>query len=86
MKKSAERKEIEAVINSYDSSEYDTEAMRMDAENNNFSPDRADEYRHTEIVANDIANGQFKQARDHCACFGLIYEQQMVANGRDPWK
>jgi len=86
MKKSAERKEIEAVIDSYDSSEYDTEAMRTDAENNNFSPDRADEYRHTEIVANDIVNGQFKQARDHCTRFGLIYEQQMIANGRDPWK
>ena len=74
------------LIETFDADQYDVEAMKTDDAHNNFSPERADEYRHAEIVATDIANGQFKQARDHCARFGLIYEQEMIANGRDPWK
>ena len=80
------REDFTELIDSYDSSAYDTEAMRFDASNNNFSPDRAEEYRYTYIVAESIANGQFKQARQQCQQYGLIYEQQMVANGQDPWK
>lgn len=75
-----------ALIDSFDESEYDTDAMRTDAANGNFSPDDAKEYRHEAIVAASIANGQFKQARQQCSRYGLIYEEQMIANGRDPWK
>jgi len=80
------RENFNETIDNYDSSDYDTEAMRTDASNGNFSPERAEEYRHEHIVAESIGNGQFKQAREQCQRYGLIYEQQMIANGRDPWK
>jgi len=80
------RENFDELIETYDSSTYDTEAMRTDASNGNFSPERAEEYRHEHIVAESIGNGQFKQAREQCQRYGLIYEQQMIANGRDPWK
>lgn len=80
------RENFDELIETYDSSTYDTEAMRTDASNGNFSPERAEEYRHEHIVSESIGNGQFKQAREQCQRYGLIYEQQMIANGRDPWK
>lgn len=82
----ARAQEHEEVIAKYDEDTYDTDAMRTDADNGNFSPDRAEEYRHTEIVAASIVNGQLSQARQQCSRYGLIYEEQMSANGRDPWK
>ncbi len=61
-------------IQEYDSSEYDTEAMEIDERNGNFSPERAEEYRHENIVQNSFINGQFTQARQQCRSFGLNYE------------
>ena len=74
----ARAQEHEEVIAKYDESEYDTDAMRTDAANGNFSPDEAEEYRHEAIVAASIVNGQFKQAREQCARFGLKYEDAAV--------
>jgi len=80
------REDFTDLIDTFDPDTYDTEAMRFDASNNNFSPDRAEEYQHTYIVAESIANGQFKQAREQCQRYGLNYEEQAVANGHNPWK
>ena len=74
----AKNQDHAALIDSYDESEYDTDAMRTDAANGNFSPDDAEEYRHEAIVAASIVNGQFKQAREQCARFGLKYEDAAV--------
>lgn len=80
------RENFDRLIEKYDSDAYDTEAMQTDARNGNFSPERAEEYRHEYIVAESIGNGQFEQAREQCSRYGLIYEEQMIANGRNPWK
>lgn len=63
-------------IEAFDSDHYDTEAMHLDDRHGNFSPDRAEEYRHETTVAASLANGQFTQAREQCARFGLDYQQQ----------
>lgn len=73
------------LIAGFDSSSYDTEAMRIDDRNGNFSPDRADEYRHEAIVAASLINGNFTQARRQCAEYGLDYAQQRHAAGLNPW-
>lgn len=72
-------------IAGFDPDEYDTEAMRIDDRNGNFSPDRAEEYRHGSIVAASLLNGQFSQARRQCAEYGLDYAQQRNAAGLNPW-
>lgn len=74
------------VIAHYSDEHYDTDAMRTDDAHGNFSPERAEEYRTEYIVQESIANGQFRQARQQCLQYGLIYEQQMVIAGLDPWK
>lgn len=61
-------------IQDYDSDQYDTEAMKIDHRNGNFSPDQAEEYRHENIVRASLVNGQFAQARRQCAEYGLNYE------------
>ena len=63
-------------IDAFDSSFYDTEAMRIDAQNGNFELERAEEYRHEAIVQASIINGQFTQAKNQCAKFGLNYDEQ----------
>ena len=72
-------------IAGYDSSAYDTEAMRIDARHGNFSPDRAEEYRHESIVAASLINGQFTQARQQCSSYGLDYAAQRLAAELNPF-
>ncbi len=72
-------------IAGYDSSDYDIEAMRTDARHGNFSPERAEDYRHTAIVAASLMNGQFTQARQQCRSYGLDYAEQRAAAGLNPW-
>lgn len=61
----------------YDSGEYDTEAMEIDARNGNFSKDNAEDYRHENRVLASLVNGQFTQAREECASYGLNYELEL---------
>ena len=61
----------------YDSGEYDTEAMEIDARNGNFSAENAEDYRHENIVQASLYNGQFTQARNQCASYGLNYELEL---------
>lgn len=71
----AERSQNEALIAEFDSDYYDTQAMRDDDSLGNFSPERADDYLHLNIVLASLANGQFTQAREQCARFGLEYAE-----------
>lgn len=61
------------MFDEYDDSEYDVEAMQQDHANGNFSEDNADDYRHENIVRASLVNGQFTQARQQCATYGLNY-------------
>lgn len=61
------------MISEFDSDHYDVHAMRGDDSLGNFSPERADEYLHLNIVLASLANGQFSQAREQCERFGLSY-------------
>lgn len=74
-----------AFIAGLDSSDYDTGAMQTDDRHGNFSPDRAEEYRHTAIVAASLINGQFTQARQQCNAYGLDYAEQRAAAGLNPF-
>lgn len=65
-------------LSSYDSDEYDTEAMAIDQRNGNFSPDRAEDYRHENIVRTSLVNGQFNQAKQQCHKYGLNYETELL--------
>ena len=65
-------------LSAFDSSDYDTEAMRIDARNGNFSPDNAEDYRQENIVRASLVNGQFSQARRQCASYGLNYEVERL--------
>lgn len=73
------------LIGSFDSSDYDTEAMRLDDRFGNFSPENAEDYRHTAIVAASLLNGQFAQAREQCGRYGLDYAEQRHLSGLNPW-
>jgi hypothetical protein len=73
----SEQRQIMEAIEAFDSSEYDVEAMKMDARHNNFSLDRAEDYRHTAIVHASLVNGQFEQARKQCVEYGLTYEVEL---------
>lgn len=66
-------------IAGFDSDDYDTEAMRIDDRHGNFSPEMAEEYRHTAIVVESLINGNFTQAREQCARYGLDYAEQRAA-------
>ena len=85
MKTNNAHKELFAIIDRYDSDTYDTEAMRTDAKNNNFSPERAEDYAHTNIVAESLMNGQFAQAKRQCAEYGLDYKEEQHKAGLNPW-
>ena len=65
-------------LSAYDSGDYDTEAMEIDARHGNFSPDRAEDYRHENIVRASLVNGQFTQARQQCASYGLAYGEELL--------
>lgn len=39
---------------------------------------RADEYRYEAIVAASLMNGQFTQARQQCASYGLDYAEELL--------
>ena len=64
-------------IDDIDSDEYDTEGIAIDIRNNNFSEDRLEEYRHENQVLDSFVNGQFTQARNLCASYGLNYELEL---------
>lgn len=61
-------------LSAYNSDYYDTEAMALDARHGNFSPERAEDYRHENIVRASLINGQFTQAKEQCRRYGLNYE------------
>lgn len=66
------------ITDRYDSDYYDTEAMLIDLRNRNFSEDRAEDYRHENIVHASLNNGQFTQAKQQCASYGLNYEVELL--------
>lgn len=72
-------------IAEFDSDEYDTEAMRIDDRNGNFSPEDVSDYLQTNIVLASLANGQFKQAEKQCASYGLHYPAMRRSAGLDPF-
>jgi hypothetical protein len=65
-------------LSAFDSSDYDVEAMAIDARHGNFSPENAEDYRHENIVRASLINGQFSQARRQCASYGLDYEVERL--------
>ena len=73
------------LIETLDSDDYDTESALIDDRNNNFSPDQVEDYRKEYIVHASLINGQFTQARQQCAEYGLNYAQQRHAAGLNPW-
>lgn len=79
-----QREDFTELINSYDYRDYDTDAMLTDAANNNFSPERAEEYRCEAIVDASIINGQWRQARQQCERYGLNWTEALIRNDRDP--
>lgn len=62
----------------FDISSYDVDAMLIDNRRGNFSEERAEDYLHENIVRESVVNGQFKQAREQCARFGLSYEHEKM--------
>ena len=61
----------------FDEDEYDVEAMRVDIRNNNLEvgrDDHTDKYRVENLVKDSLLNGQFNQAKEQCAKYGLNYE------------
>lgn len=73
-----------AFISELDSDEYDTEAIRIDDGNGNFSPDRVDDYLQTNIILNSLHNGQFTQAKAQCSEFGFSYKEMRRIAGLNP--
>jgi hypothetical protein len=61
-----------------DSDDYDTEAIAIDLANGNFDAERVEDYRHENIVRASLVNGQFSQARQQCASYGLNYEVEKL--------
>lgn len=74
--------ELQSIIARYDSSDFDTEAMEIDARHNNFSPEDAESYRHENIVLSSLMNGQFSQAKRQCSSYGMNYEVELAKFGR----
>jgi len=64
-------------VDELDSDEYDVEGIRMDMRNNNFTPDRLEEYTFENQVLASLVNGQFTQARNQCDKAGLNYELEL---------
>ena len=67
------------MIARYNDEHYDTDAMKFDDANGNFSPEDAEDYRHENIVQASILNGQHRQARQQCLRYGLDYYEQARA-------
>ena len=61
----------------WDAAEYDVQGMKLDYANNNFQMDDAESYRHTNQVRESLINGQFTQAREMSASYGLYYDQEL---------
>lgn len=61
----------------WDAAEYDVQGMKLDYANNNFQQGDAERYRHTNQVRESLINGQFTQAREMCASYGLYYDQEL---------
>lgn len=62
----------------YDSRDYDVEAMKIDHSNGNFDADNSGDYLWTGIIAESLSNGQFEQAKDQCAHNGFDYESVLA--------
>jgi hypothetical protein len=75
----------QAFIETLDSDDYDTEAMLIDDSNGNFSPDNTEDYRVENIVIASLLNGQFTQAKEQCASFGLNYNEMRLNAGMNPF-
>jgi hypothetical protein len=76
--------ELEAWIAQFDSDEYDVEAMKIDIANNNLEigrDDQTDKYRHENIIAESITNGNFTQAKEQCTRYGYDYDEMRRIHG-----
>jgi hypothetical protein len=74
----ADEDELEAWIAQFDSDEYDVEAMKTDIATNNLQigrDDHTDKYRHENIIAESITNGNFTQAKEQCTRYGYDYDE-----------
>lgn len=62
-------------IKELDSDDYDTEAMIIDDQNNNFDPANVSDYLQSNIILNSLYNGQFSQAKAQCLKWGFYYPE-----------
>lgn len=63
-------------FDAFDTTNYDVEAMRIDAANGNFNVESNDPeaYRVENIVITSMQNGQWSQARRQCVDYGLDFD------------
>lgn len=61
----------------WDEPNYDVQGMLSDYASNNFQQDDAERYRHTNLVQESFVNGQFKQAREMCGRYALLYDLEL---------
>lgn len=72
--------EINDWLESIDDGDHDIEAMRIDIANNNLNTgddEKAEEYRHENIVKASIVNGNHTQAKEQCVKYGLDYNEMV---------
>ena len=69
-------------VDELDSDKYDVEGIRTDMWNNNFTPDRLEEYTFENQMKASLVNGQFTQARNQCDSVGLNYELELCKFNR----
>jgi len=71
-----EDNELEDWLSDLDDGDHDIEAMRSDIENGNLevgNDEAANNYLHENIVLESLTNGNFAQAKEQCAKYGLDY-------------
>jgi len=74
--------ELEDWLDGFD--DYDTDAMRVDIANNNLTVGddaAADRYKHENIIAESIINGNFSQAEEQCIKFGYDCDEMRRLHG-----
>jgi hypothetical protein len=73
-----DKEKFEAFINSFDSSEYDTDNALFDLSNGNFAQcdvdDNLNQYEHGNIVDTSMLNGQWRQAATQAEKYGLNFD------------
>lgn len=69
-------------VDGLDYDKYDVEGIRTDMWNNNFTPDRLEEYTFENQMKASLVNGQFTQARNKCDSAGLNYELELYKFNR----